>query len=278
MKRAFTLIELLVVIAIIAILAAILFPVFAQAKAAAKKTQCLSNVKQIGTAWPMYAGDYDDVMPLCNTFISEMPDGTEVHYTWYHKYTSGPGKPIVRDLKGGLIYPYLKNVDVLECPMNNLNSLDYYKGYGVNLSVYAGCDNMVGDPSCDPNLLGPTPYSKVQQPADTILLGDAISLSIYAHKQDRLELTQYPDHGLAYGLHAGMANLVWCDGHASSKHVTPMKMEGYSGLPTEDLDAMAKRYSAGAIWKSGPPPSLNAYDPAFAQAAYYYLLSKPAGT
>lgn len=63
-RRGFTLIELLVVIAIIAILAAILFPVFAQAKAAAKKSSDLSNVKQLGLAHIMYAGDYDDVMAL----------------------------------------------------------------------------------------------------------------------------------------------------------------------------------------------------------------------
>jgi prepilin-type N-terminal cleavage/methylation domain-containing protein/prepilin-type processing-associated H-X9-DG protein len=62
-KRAFTLIELLVVIAIIAILAAILFPVFAQAKAAAKKTTDLSNLKQLGTSTALYLGDYDDVYP-----------------------------------------------------------------------------------------------------------------------------------------------------------------------------------------------------------------------
>jgi prepilin-type N-terminal cleavage/methylation domain-containing protein len=63
-KRAFTLIELLVVIAIIAILAAILFPVFAQAKAAAKKTSCLSNVKQLATGTLIYTADYDDQFPL----------------------------------------------------------------------------------------------------------------------------------------------------------------------------------------------------------------------
>ncbi len=67
LTKAFTLIELLVVIAIIAILAAILFPVFAQAKEAAKKTQSISNVKQVGTSMHLYAGDYDDQLPFALT-------------------------------------------------------------------------------------------------------------------------------------------------------------------------------------------------------------------
>ena len=77
-RKAFTLIELLVVIAIIAILAAILFPVFAQAKAAAKKTVALSNVKQIGTSMAIYTGDSDDMYPAphnCDTTNNPTDNG-----------------------------------------------------------------------------------------------------------------------------------------------------------------------------------------------------------
>jgi len=66
-NRAFTLIELLVVIAIIAILAAILFPVFSQARESARVTSCLSNMKQIGLAIRMYTQDYDEVLPMRRT-------------------------------------------------------------------------------------------------------------------------------------------------------------------------------------------------------------------
>lgn len=67
MRRAFTLIELLVVIAIISILASILFPVFSRARAQARKTKCASNLRQIGLAVQMYAQDFDELLPLCDT-------------------------------------------------------------------------------------------------------------------------------------------------------------------------------------------------------------------
>ncbi len=95
MKKAFTLIELLVVIAIIAILAAILFPVFAQAKAAAKKTSSLSNIKQLDLANIMYANDYDDVFSF----------GCE--YSWWQPSSKG---------WTWNIQPYVKNTQIFLSP------------------------------------------------------------------------------------------------------------------------------------------------------------------
>jgi len=106
MKKAFTLIELLVVIAIIAILAAILFPVFAQAKAAAKRTAMLSNTKQTVLSSIMYESDNDDVLPLMSVFgPSGVNNGAYVYINGYGCY------PWTQ-----LIQPYSKNVDILLDP------------------------------------------------------------------------------------------------------------------------------------------------------------------
>ena len=106
-KCAFTLIELLVVIAIIAILAAILFPVFAQAKAAAKKAACLSNQKQIGTSFVLYISDSDDVMP----------DRRDLKVTLgYRPWTSWPPSDPRTGWAEVVFDPYLKNKDVWSCP------------------------------------------------------------------------------------------------------------------------------------------------------------------
>src|SRR5215213_9848731 len=103
-RRGFTLIELLVVIAIIAILAAILFPVFAQAREKARQTSCLSNVRQIGTGYAMYLQDYDERFP---------PHVTE--------RTADPGTPDTAEARAPFSYkiklqPYVKNEQVFKCP------------------------------------------------------------------------------------------------------------------------------------------------------------------
>ena len=78
-KKGFTLIELLVVIAIIAILAAILFPVFAQAREKARQTSCLSNCKQLGTALQLYVDDYEETFPCMGIGGITAPDGYPQH-------------------------------------------------------------------------------------------------------------------------------------------------------------------------------------------------------
>lgn len=97
----FTLIELLVVIAIIAILAAILFPVFARARENARRTSCASNLKQIGLGIMQYTQDYDERMPLCgyNLYAASNP---QVFYSWRR-----------------VTYPYVKSVQLYACPSNS---------------------------------------------------------------------------------------------------------------------------------------------------------------
>src|SRR6185312_11331545 len=112
-RKAFTLIELLVVIAIIAILAAILFPVFAQAKLAAKKTVALSNAKETATANLIYMGDYDDALikeyfgfpasPTC-----DWGSVNNIFYNWRWA-----------------LEPYIKSTDILADPTNPFSAKQY---------------------------------------------------------------------------------------------------------------------------------------------------------
>ena len=109
MKKAFTLIELLVVIAIIAVLAAILFPVFAQAKEAAKKTTCLSNLKGLGTAFALYTNDSDGVYPSCDNDKAKIAGRPPLPET-----PEGDGPP-ERDWTI-TVQPYIRDFDILRCP------------------------------------------------------------------------------------------------------------------------------------------------------------------
>ncbi|MFQ6132496.1 MAG: type II secretion system protein, partial [Armatimonadota bacterium] len=100
-RAGFTLIELLVVIAIIAILAAILFPVFAQAREKARQTACLSNLKQIGLALAMYVSDNDEMYPRHSLPNSDINDGIEATY---------------RGWVSNVLRPYTRNQKIYQCP------------------------------------------------------------------------------------------------------------------------------------------------------------------
>ena len=127
-QRAFTLIELLVVIAIIAILAAILFPVFARAREAARKTACLSNMKQLGLAAQMYMQDYDGALPDSRlTWLNGLPgvpapgNGLGLGYYGASHICNYSMRVYANDginLGGmGMLYnPYIKNVQIFRCP------------------------------------------------------------------------------------------------------------------------------------------------------------------
>jgi prepilin-type N-terminal cleavage/methylation domain-containing protein/prepilin-type processing-associated H-X9-DG protein len=159
-ERAFTLIELLVVIAIIAILAAILFPVFAQAREKARQTTCLSNSKQLALGTLMYVQDYDETFPMS---IYIQPPNTAV---------------AVYDA----IAPYLKNVGVLQCPsyipgndwrarlaaIGLVNQTFQYVGFIPNLGLFG--ENLCGTPFNKKT--PPAKLAALNVPVDTIMFFD----------------------------------------------------------------------------------------------------------
>jgi len=112
-RDGFTLIELLVVIAVIAILAAILFPVFAQAKAAAKKTACISNLSQIGKGTLIYMGDYDDRFPFAVDPIDAAQPQIWAGEPEFQALI--PDMPFLHDV----LQPYIKSLALFHCPSDS---------------------------------------------------------------------------------------------------------------------------------------------------------------
>lgn len=146
-RAGFTLIELLVVIALIALLAAILFPVFAQAREKARQTTCLSNAKQMGLALALYRQDYDEVNvrhrlcpdraadPTCTTASPTVSTGP--NETWWAPYDNAvapeppdPGAVLYNTpTRAGMLQPYFKNLPIFKCPSYPKGQVGYAMSY-----------------------------------------------------------------------------------------------------------------------------------------------------
>ncbi len=207
--RAFTLIELLVVIAIIAILAAILFPIFAEAKAAAKKTSCASNLAQIGLAWMLYNQDYDDTLMRVRTV-----DNTSIHYWW------GGWDGVRLIPEQGLLYPYTRNHAIQACPMfdNNLRGAIGLTGYGYNVEYFSPSDY---PPPNYNEVPIPVNGSDMQAPSDTAAFADSARINNWDYTVPTLEGNTYlepPSYDFPsfHARHSGMGNACWADGHIKS--------------------------------------------------------------
>ncbi|HQK95552.1 MAG TPA: prepilin-type N-terminal cleavage/methylation domain-containing protein [Armatimonadota bacterium] len=215
-QRGFTLIELLVVIAIIAILAAILFPVFAKAREKARQASCASNVRQLALAWQMYAQDYDETACLSYYYSADFM----VEYAWDFIVDYGAGSANL-----GLLGSYTKNNQINQCPSFHAETWGRpYTGYAYNVS-YIGGDPMSG--------IRPAPLSSIQSPSETVLFCDAAYWSTYnpvgVAATNYLRAPQDPFYSWigpnVHFRHNGTANVAFCDGHAkalsSKSNVSP---------------------------------------------------------
>ena len=164
-RTGFTLIELLVVIAIIAILAAILFPVFAQAREKARQTSCLSNLKQLGTAFMMYVQDSDETYPL------QSNDAYGV-YPYNDDARKAMNLALVPSWYGG-VQPYVKNYGILICPSAEDHPSLYVKNptYANTSYTYNGLlGNLLPNQTTSP--MPVAAMAGVQRPAEVILAQD----------------------------------------------------------------------------------------------------------
>ncbi len=223
MRRGFTLIELLVVIAIIAILAAILFPVFARARSKARQASCQSNMKQLALAFMMYCQDYDGNFPAV--------------------YNDALGYPEGRIIWADCIYPYVKNRQIFMCPALNRN-IDPIPGlWPGNLQRTRYCMNMCHDWSWPEDCatwagtyVYPVSEEQLKHPAESALLLES-SNAWWCHwfpgppGPEWKDVQQTSDGTLylrgvlgetIWPVHGDGCNVAFCDGHVKYRTIQSM--------------------------------------------------------
>ncbi|RYX85718.1 DUF1559 domain-containing protein [bacterium] len=238
-KRGFTLIELLVVIAIIAILAAILFPVFARARENARRSSCQSNLKQIGLGAIQYVQDYDEQMVRVSYGVSNGDGPSDVNrYKWMDA-----------------IQPYVKSTQIFDCPSNaNTNTTPYlYNAPGVGNST-GGATTKFGSytMSCSlPGSLNAPSYNggdvssaSLAEPSTTLWIADmeadgsinppfrfivatGNNLSFGNGSAGRRLIGYSAQSGAIIDRHLDTTNILFCDGHVKS-----MKLDAIAKLNT----------------------------------------------
>jgi prepilin-type N-terminal cleavage/methylation domain-containing protein/prepilin-type processing-associated H-X9-DG protein len=217
-RKAFTLIELLVVIAIIAILAAILFPVFARARENARRASCQSNLKQIGLGIMQYTQDYDERLPA-STANNGLPNGDNSHSLSYY------------------VQPYIKSTQVFKCPSDTTTTATSY-GYNYVYLASSGLPKAIS-------------IAQIQNVAQTLMLMDSYNVGtydfIYAARYWRSNggspvyatapsTTDAYQHGNADDKHLDTINTLWCDGHVKSEKITAISgPAGCSGTACDEL-------------------------------------------
>ena len=188
-RKGFTLIELLVVIAIIAILAAILFPVFARAREKARQTSCLSNQKQLGLAWSMYVQDYSENVP---PYAIRLVDDDGVGYGWGPRWYE-------------LIEPYVMNEQIFACPSDGGAIRSYaYNGYFLVNSQW---------------IMGfAAPYAAqtladIERPSEMIVLGESQQNQFFLYLPSHMNVDTL-NWRFTFNRHNGGCNYSFADGHA----------------------------------------------------------------
>jgi prepilin-type N-terminal cleavage/methylation domain-containing protein/prepilin-type processing-associated H-X9-DG protein len=219
-RRAFTLIELLVVIAIIAILAAILFPVFAQAREKARQATCQSNLKQIGTAFSLYLQDYDESFP-----------NTGVQVLWQGRYWRWPLKPYLgysRQVEAGNpLKSSGSDAHILFCPSDPMAKAEWDStSYAYSTAFYhtpEQINRMKGqyDSVSSSAPLVTQPLAAVQYPAAKALVGEWLSNHMSPKSAD-------------WWSWDGARNYVFVDGHARFLRARQLRPAA-NGLPDVNL-------------------------------------------